>query len=214
MKTLEKGTYRLTRDVKNPHPDRRVKRDWRCVPVWEKGEKFHVEQWNPDQVNVVRRIDGYNYQEMSVHNGDLCELIESLERVEETPSEYLKRRRNDRGALEMLDWLVANGKLSMLDLQLAEKTVYDGYGECKEYYKTEEPLASFERTGVPPMDLVARLCLERAKEAYRQSPGLIQCIKAVRECAKQNGLDYLTGLGTLKVSKNFVEAHWHDIIKG
>jgi len=35
-------TLVLTKDVKNPKPDRRRKRDWRYLPVWEKGTKFVV----------------------------------------------------------------------------------------------------------------------------------------------------------------------------
>lgn len=35
-------TYILTRDVVNPMPDRRYKRDWRMQPCWEKGTKFLI----------------------------------------------------------------------------------------------------------------------------------------------------------------------------
>lgn len=33
----------LREDVKNPSPDRRASRDWRCLPVIPKGTKFYVQ---------------------------------------------------------------------------------------------------------------------------------------------------------------------------
>jgi hypothetical protein len=35
-------TLVLTKDVKNPKPDRRYKRNWSLEPLWEKGTKFVV----------------------------------------------------------------------------------------------------------------------------------------------------------------------------
>jgi len=40
---LKPGTYKLTRDIKNPKPDRRVKEDWRAHPVWKAGTEFLVQ---------------------------------------------------------------------------------------------------------------------------------------------------------------------------
>jgi hypothetical protein len=54
------GSYRLTRDVANPWPDRRYNRDWRKLPVWEKGARFTVRE--------LRRMGDRHLNEMA---GDL-----------------------------------------------------------------------------------------------------------------------------------------------
>lgn len=43
---LKPGIYKLTQDVTNPNPDRRLRRDWRGLPVWSSGQEFLVEESN------------------------------------------------------------------------------------------------------------------------------------------------------------------------
>lgn len=64
---LEPGTYRLSRGVKNPRPDRRSTRYWPCLPEWKAGERFLVEErWidrGKDGQDVIRlRVRRLNYQ--------------------------------------------------------------------------------------------------------------------------------------------------------
>lgn len=40
---LKPGTYKLTADVENPKPDRRVKEDWRAHVTWKAGDEFIVQ---------------------------------------------------------------------------------------------------------------------------------------------------------------------------
>lgn len=41
---LKPGTYKLTRDVTNPKPDRRKTSDWRAKPMWPEGTQFIVKE--------------------------------------------------------------------------------------------------------------------------------------------------------------------------
>lgn len=137
------GTYVLNKDIKNPSPDRRVTGDWRAEPVWESGDKFFIQVWRNDETRI-RRIDSYSHQEFIMFRDMPCDaLIGNLEPTDENPSLYLKRRGNHLSSLEILDTLVACGRLTWTDMQMAEKTVYDGF--YNEYYQTEEPLLTYER---------------------------------------------------------------------
>jgi len=58
-KTIPPGAYKLAHDVQNPSPDRRSTRDWRKMPVWNKGTQFVVkEQRRMGDRHLVKAIAG------------------------------------------------------------------------------------------------------------------------------------------------------------
>lgn len=56
---MKPGSYRLTRDVANPRPDKRVRRDWRKSVTWKAGTVFHVftAHYGDAQVNEIHAGD-------------------------------------------------------------------------------------------------------------------------------------------------------------
>lgn len=54
---IKPGTYKLSRDVQNPAPDRRFKRDWRFVPTWRAGAEFIVTEWSRETDSVFEALD-------------------------------------------------------------------------------------------------------------------------------------------------------------
>lgn len=51
IRDLTDGLYVLTRDVLNPHPDRRKRRDWTAEPMWAAGAEFTVRTWVDADIN-------------------------------------------------------------------------------------------------------------------------------------------------------------------
>lgn len=117
MAELQPGTYRLTREVANPEPDRRQRYDWRALVTMEKGTLFVVETRHPG-VTVIRRQNG------SLSEPEGMPLFEAiapyLEPVTERPTDLLARRgyvHNMRG--HVLDRLFAAGKVTLADVESA-----------------------------------------------------------------------------------------------
>lgn len=133
---LEPGTYRLRQDVKNPHPDKRVRHDWRCFAVWEAGMIFRVEE-HPLATDVPPRGIGhkahrvwhgaYGHQSFDSWNEKWEWLAPHLERLEEKPSDWIKREHGSMsgGALGALDLLVEDGVLTMEKVQEAVNRYYN-----------------------------------------------------------------------------------------
>lgn len=62
-KRLAVGVYMLTRDVTNPHPDKRERVDWRKQPVWKKGTTYVCVPEVPGSDRLeVRDIRGWLHQ--------------------------------------------------------------------------------------------------------------------------------------------------------
>ena len=53
---LTPGVYRLTKDIDNPVPDRRVKDDWRKSPTWSAGMLFIATQRHGDPWEVGDKV--------------------------------------------------------------------------------------------------------------------------------------------------------------
>lgn len=99
LKLLPKGLYRLTRDVQNPRPDRRLNtslhRDWPHAPVWKRGTIFRVDQypnahtgigatWSEGRIAWAQGgyagVTGYDHSEPEAHNNAAYALLaEALE---------------------------------------------------------------------------------------------------------------------------------------
>lgn len=111
---LPDGTYKLARDVKNPNRNLRNKRDWTYFERWEKGDVFFLRTY-------INPIQGESWQELQLqgHARTLTQFSDAFalilmasERIDETPSLYLKRRREEEYALAILDHMHAKGVLT------------------------------------------------------------------------------------------------------
>lgn len=111
---LPDGTYKLARDVKNPERNLRNKRDWTCFDRWEEGDVFFLR-------SHLNRRDGEDWQELQLkgHSRTLTQFSDAFalilmasDRIDETPSLYLKRRREENHALAILDHMHAKGVLT------------------------------------------------------------------------------------------------------
>ena len=135
------GTYKLSRDVQNPKPDRRCTRDWRKMPVWDKGSRFVVKEQrrmgdkhlaevtaglDPDVVAELRAKDRYTVVELAgsrwpgshrIGPGDeeqYAALAAALTPCEESLSQFMTRIDCESGFVE---WLVEKGAITRPDLE-------------------------------------------------------------------------------------------------
>lgn len=135
------GAYRLDRDVANPRPDRRHSRDWRKMPVWDKGTRFVVKEQrrmgdrdlaevtvglDPNVAAELRARDRYTVVELAGdHNANLhrvgpgdeeqyAALAEALVPTTESLSQFMTRIDCESGFVE---WLVEKGAVQRADLE-------------------------------------------------------------------------------------------------
>lgn len=93
--TLASGTYRLTREVINPRPDRRASQDrissWEAWTRWPEGMLFVVDI--DTEFPTLNRIHPpRGIRKMSLHDAAAFSvLVSALEPVKETPSDYILR---------------------------------------------------------------------------------------------------------------------------
>lgn len=129
---LKPGTYTLTRDVRNPRPDRRHKDDWSKWPIWEAGTEFLVSKRSrglpvddPDIATETREIlrarDAYyTIRMVGVRFSVLYEvgpgnaeqyaaLVEALEPCGESVDALFERL--DARTDYFARWLVESGRL-------------------------------------------------------------------------------------------------------
>lgn len=96
MKILKRTeeTLVLTRDVENPKPDRRFKRDWTKEPVWEKGTKFIVTTELRERTVMLNALkDAEELVSRTESAGveipaDVTKELEILRRMDLSPMEY------------------------------------------------------------------------------------------------------------------------------
>jgi hypothetical protein len=53
---MRPGVYTLSRDVQNPAPDRRIRTDWRFLPVWDRGSLYIVTPTGDGRASVAYRV--------------------------------------------------------------------------------------------------------------------------------------------------------------
>ena len=93
---------------------------WRYRPI-EAGELFFYTEvtFAPDETRptcTITQHELYPETQLSVSSvdpRDVVELVELLERVEETPTMWLRRLHGGQTAMRILDVLVADGRLTM-----------------------------------------------------------------------------------------------------
>jgi hypothetical protein len=120
------GVYRLTLDHPPLRPDKRKRHDWRAGDL-KAGTLFTVTQREAANVfrerDEVRRLTGSQYYAEWLTKLPAT-FIAALERVEDlTATQYLKSRGNAYLADNILDVLVASGKITLADVEQAESTV-------------------------------------------------------------------------------------------
>lgn len=112
---LPDGTYKLSRNVKNPERNLRNKRDWTCFDQWEEGDCFFLR-------TMMSHGEPQGWQELQLkghsrtlpdHNDAFALILMASERIEETPSLYLTRNRRDDCALDILDHMFECGTLRL-----------------------------------------------------------------------------------------------------
>jgi len=130
-KTSKEETLVLTKDVKNPKPDRRYKRDWRFAPVWKKGTKFVVEVETDH--SLLERCKRYG-----------CVGVNSIEDAEE----FRYTRVNKRGdySMHQLDVLDPRAAVLVAALKPTKKDLNDALG----YYSS----TSYEKSAAVLQQLV------------------------------------------------------------
>ena len=127
---LTKGYYRLTADVKNPHPDRRRTRHRDSQAVWPKGMVVKVKP--PEEGYRVGTVefsdggyifygggDGKDNAEQRV--GD--ELVENLEPAPDTLGIVLREAALDADVI--LAQLIESGVITLGNVQFAVRSVTD-----------------------------------------------------------------------------------------
>lgn len=106
------GTYRLTRDVANPHPDRRMNQDrlssWEGWVTWPAGLMLVVVPYPESKGNLRIRARGA-FRDFSPWDDAFPLLVEAAEPVVESPSDLLRRLEDSAAggcALAILDRLL------------------------------------------------------------------------------------------------------------
>ncbi len=132
------GSYRLSRSVKNPTPDRRRTRDWRALAIWSEGEEFIVREQRRDLagLDLARLPDDkrarveatmlYTVVEMvgqdhpclhRVGPGNAeqyAALAAALVPTEESLAQFMARIELESGFVR---WLVDRGEISRADIE-------------------------------------------------------------------------------------------------
>lgn len=114
-RTITPGTYVLTRDVGNPRPDRRVRRDWTKREVWEEGTVLIAMDYTRvggtpslslvgDRLDILHRVDPW-------HDGYLP-LVSALEPCEESLAAMFTRLDVDSGAQYLIRFLVETDRMT------------------------------------------------------------------------------------------------------
>jgi len=117
LEDLKPGSYRVSRDVKGPYPDRRSASDWRKLRTIQKGCVVYVRDMDlsDNKAHYVMWIGSYMSNAVLCASPDWRELTEALEPVTEKPSWTLERLHGlgyEGRAADVLDRLVKSGTIT------------------------------------------------------------------------------------------------------
>lgn len=158
---LKPGTYKLSRSVENPRPDRRKSRDWRAEPKWDKDTEFLVEsearfERDDEPTATWTRIClvGHRYKHESITMGSTVEQYRALERALvpcEMSNEAFFTAHDVRD--HFAQWLINTGRLTReLFLKLQAEQEEDGELKTSDPYPQRKPLVE---DMLPPGSYVA-----------------------------------------------------------
>ena len=89
-----KKTYRLSNNVENPKPDKRVTGDWRKKVIIPEGKLFFFRVRNPKSTfgcDQLEPMDGYSTQSLTMHDPLLLAMTPYLDLIDDTLETILKR---------------------------------------------------------------------------------------------------------------------------
>jgi hypothetical protein len=112
MKTLKDGLYRTTQDVKMPHPDRRVTREWQKMPVIPAGTEFIVRTDVVGQNMGVREDRFWGIHSVRTDNREYSDLVDALQPLEEETLDAVLDR-SDLKCRDLLDRLLEDGFITV-----------------------------------------------------------------------------------------------------
>ncbi len=117
-----KKTYRLSNDVENPKPDKRVTVDWRKKVIIPAGKLFFFRSRNPEArfgYDRLEPMEGYATQSVTMHDPLLLAMAPYLDLIDDTLETVLKR--HDITVYDVLRFLVKVNHTSI--------GFIDGFGE-------------------------------------------------------------------------------------
>jgi hypothetical protein len=127
--TLFPGVYRVPVDCNAPRPDKRVKHDWRTLPVLA-GTLFRVSAEYLDGGGVVLCISalyGWSHMTIRVEDEVVRHIVAVLEPVAiRSPSLLLRYMNWENAAMDILDDLVLRELVNMEDVRCSLAHVREG----------------------------------------------------------------------------------------
>lgn len=116
------GTYRLTRDVSNPKPDRRAKRDWTKQVCWLAGtELLVVDVSTPDDDAgpryQLRCVGEPVIYQLHAWNSAFALLLNASEPVEENLDSMCSRLHVAPALKYFLGYMVGSGQWTLADCE-------------------------------------------------------------------------------------------------
>lgn len=126
---IKPGYYQLTRDVQNPHADRRVNplRNVAKAAFWPKGTRVQVLETEKDKTTLAIEFPEYKYRisnRILSWDDAFALLTEALDPVTESFSEFLTRVSDDLHIHhEILEQLHKQGLISLDDIEVAATVV-------------------------------------------------------------------------------------------
>lgn len=135
IKLVPFKSYRLTRDVNNPTPDRRQKHDWRATEVWKVGKRFYAQTRSFAHGSALDGIEGlsdgakarlrekeseiwiytgqYSHQDIGPRDGRYVSIVAALEPVDDFDALMHEiRTEHNVTPAEVLEYAVKHGALT------------------------------------------------------------------------------------------------------
>lgn len=110
----DKRMYRLSNDVSNPKPDRRITNDWRKKPIIPAGKLFFFVAKRPNVEfgwATLQPMTGYSSKDVPLHDPLLLAIAPYLDLVEDTLETVLKR--HDINHADVLRFLIKANSISI-----------------------------------------------------------------------------------------------------
>ncbi len=115
---------RLTKEIENPSPDRRIKDDWTKAPTFKPGRYIVQGEWISEKTGTIPVItlegDRFrNLHRIGPRSPTWEAFVAASEPAEESLCSVLEIGGADNLVWELLDLWVRHGKLTLADVKLA-----------------------------------------------------------------------------------------------